>query len=291
MTRQLRARALSSRFEPLAAAEDDAEDDPVRSRLGVVRFAGTSFNPVLRAGCPELTVFLTEDDRSGFAEVWSSPHGVESGEHKAIAYAHDGEYLFCAGRIPPCDEHTYAGRLAFRAALELAAELGYQHVFRMWNYLQDLRPRTYREFLRGQAEAFANRPVTWSGLLGAAVVGSRGGGIAFHFLACRTGNPVTVISASGARGVYLHGRLYFSAPTLDDAADLMSAAKLAHSGVDDGFGLHDVTSLKVYARRPGDLSLARFECDTRLDRTAGVAYLQATLLQEERLVEFEGVAG
>ncbi|MFS8095771.1 hypothetical protein LFM09_01410 [Lentzea alba] len=287
MTRQLRARALSSRFEPLSAVPDD----PARSRLGVVRFTDTSFNPVLRAGHPELTVHLADDDRRGFAEVWTSTRGVESGEHKAITYGHDGEYLFCAGRIPPCDEHTYAGRLAFRAALELAGKLGYHHVFRMWNYLQDLNPQTYREFLLGQAEAFAKRPVTWSGLPAATVIGSRGGGIAFHFLACRTGTPITIIAPSGARGVYVHGRLFFSAPSLDDAEDLMSAANLSHWGIDDGFGLHDVTSLRVYARQPGDLSLARFECDTRLDRETAVAYLQAALLQEERSVEFEGVTG
>lgn len=269
----------------------DVPEDPVRSRLGVVRFAGTSFNPVVRGGHPELTVFLTDDERQGFAEVWTSSRGVESGEHKAIAYAHDGEYLFCAGRIPPCDEHTYASRLAFRAALELAGKLGYHHVFRMWNYLQDLNPRTYREFLLGQAEAFAKRPVTWSGLPSATVVGSRGGGIAFHFLACRSGTPVTIISASGARGVYVHGRLFFSAPSLDAAEHLMSAANLANWGIDHGFGLHDVTSLKVYARHPDDLSLAHFQCDTRLDHETSVAYLQATLLQEDRRLEFDGVTG
>jgi hypothetical protein len=282
MTRQLRSRVLSSTFEPLTSAPDD----PARSRLGVVRFAGTSFNPVLKAGHPELTVHLAEGG-PGFAEVWTTSRSVESGEHKAIVYAHDGEHLFCAGRIPPCNEHTYAGRLAFRAALELAGKLGYHHVFRMWNYLQDLTPQSYREFLLGQAEAFARRPVTWSGLTAATVVGSHGGGIAFHFLACRTGKPVTVLSPSGARGVYLDGRLYFSAPSLDDAEELMSTANLANCGVDDGFGLHDITSLKIYARRPGDLVLD----DTRLDHETGVAYLQATLLHEERALEFEGVAG
>jgi chorismate lyase / 3-hydroxybenzoate synthase len=171
----------------------------------------------------------------------------------------------------------------------VAVKLGYHHVFRIWNYLQDLSPRTYREFLLGQAEAFAKRPVTWSGLPAATVVGSRGGGIAFHFLACRSGTPITIIAPSGARGVYLHGRLFFTAPTLDDAEELMSPATLAQWGIDDGFGLYDVTTLKAYG--PGDLSLARFECDTRLDRAANVAYLQATLLQEDRAVEFEGVAG
>jgi chorismate lyase/3-hydroxybenzoate synthase len=282
MTRQVRARALSSTFEPLTAVPDD----PARARLGVVRFAGTSFNPVVKAGYPELTVHLADEGR-GFAEVWTSPHGVESGEHKAIVYAHDGEYLFCAGRIPPCDEHTYAGRLAFRAALELAGKLGYHHVFRMWNYLQDLNPQTYREFLLGQAEAFARRPVTWSGLTAATVVGSLGGGIAFHFLACRTGKPVTIISPSGARGVYAHGRLYFSAPSLDDAEELISAANLAQWGVDDGFGLHDVSSLKIYARQPGDLS----QVTARLSPGTSVAFLQATLLSQDDAVEFEGVAG
>ncbi|MCP2242550.1 chorismate transformation enzyme, FkbO/Hyg5 family [Lentzea aerocolonigenes] len=286
MTRQLRARALSSKFEPLTAVPED----PARARLGVVRFAGTSFNPVLRAGHPELTVHLAEEGRE-FAEVWTSSRGVESGEHKAIAYAHDGEYLFCAGRIPPCDEHTYAGRLAFRAALELAGKLGYHHVFRMWNYLQDLTPRMYREFLLGQAEAFAKRPVTWSGLTAATVVGTRGGGIAFHFLACRSPKPVTIIAPSGARGVYLHGRLYFSAPTLDDAEHLMSARNLANWGVEDGFGLHDVTSLKVFGPQPADLLLARVEAGTRLDPAASVAHLRATLLREDHATEFEGVAG
>lgn len=282
MTRQLRAHALSSAFEPLTAVPDD----PARSRLGVVRFTGTSFNPVLTAGHPELTVFLAEEGH-GFAEVWTSSRSVESGEHKAIAYAHDGEYLFCAGRIPPCDEHTYAGRLAYRAALEIAGKLGYHHVFRTWNYLQDLTPQNYRDFLLGQAEAFARRPVTWSGLTAATVVGSRGGGIAFHFLACRTGKPVTIISPSGARGVYLNGRLYFSAPSLDDAEKLMSAANLANWGVDDGFGLHDITSLKIYSRQPGDPALT----DPRLDPATSVAYLQASLLQGAPAVEFEGVAG
>lgn len=166
MSRRLRARALSSTFEPLTAVPDD----PARTRLGVVRFAGTSFNPVVRAGYPELTVHLAEEGL-GFAEVWTSARGVESGEHKAIAYAHDGEHLRRAAGVP--------------RGLELAGGLGYHHVFRMWNYLQDLSPRTYREFLRGQAEAFARRPVTWSGLTAATAVGSLGGGMAFHFLTCR----------------------------------------------------------------------------------------------------------
>jgi chorismate lyase / 3-hydroxybenzoate synthase len=283
MTRQLHSRALTSRFEPISG--------PVPGALGVVNYTNTTFNPESRGGHATLNVQLVEDPASSFAEVWCSPRPVESGEHKAIAFSHDGEYLFCAGRIPPCTEHTYAGRLAFRAALELAGTLGYHHVFRMWNYLDDLTPRTYQDFLLGQAEAFAKRPVTWSGLPTATAVRSLGGGTAFHLLACRTGVPVTIIAATGARGTFLHDRLYFSASSLDDVEHLISKANLRDWGIDRGYELSDLTSLKVYVRNPDQMAAVQYDCESRLLAETAVAYLHAGLLHWDRTAEFEGVAG
>lgn len=283
MTRQLNARALSSRFEPITG--------PVPGALGVVNYTGTTFNPESRGGHATLNVHLVDEPANSFAEVWATPRPVESGEHKAIAFSHDGEYLFCAGRIPPCNEHTYAARLAFRAALELAGALGYHHVFRMWNFLEDLTPRTYQDFLLGQAEAFAKRPVTWSGLPTATAIKSLGGGTAFHLLACRTGVPVTIIAPTGARGTFLHDRLYFSASSLDDVEHLISKINLRDWGIDRGYELTDITSLKVYVRHPDQMASVQYDCESRLLAETDVAYLHAGLLHSDRTAEFEGVAG
>jgi chorismate lyase / 3-hydroxybenzoate synthase len=76
---------------------------------------------------------------------------------------------------------------------ELLEKFGYSSVFRMWNFIGDINRdnaeglEVYRDFCRGRAEAFEQCRVDFEQFPAATGIGSRGGGVAFYLLACRSG--------------------------------------------------------------------------------------------------------
>lgn len=185
----------SSKFVSLK--EIDAEP-PLGAALGVVRYTSECSGPRVADGTAELSLHMTGPRESGFAEVWTAGRPVESGRREGIVYAHDGEYLFCAGHIPQGARYAEETKAAYVEALDLMDTLGFKNCFRMWNFVNDINGENadglevYRDFCRGRAEAFEQFRFSGAELPAATGIGSLGGGIAFYFLACRSGAIASV---------------------------------------------------------------------------------------------------
>jgi hypothetical protein len=137
--------------------------------LGVVRYTNTFAGPELCGGHPELTMHMTDDADEGFVELWTTGQPVESGAHGGISYAHDGEYLFCAGRVPPSGIYAEGAKAAYFSAFDVMQSLGYRRILRMWNFIDGINEdnaagmEIYRDFVAVQ-------------LVGVALYGSRHSG-------------------------------------------------------------------------------------------------------------------
>jgi chorismate lyase / 3-hydroxybenzoate synthase len=79
------------------------------------------------------------------------------------------------------------------------------------------------------------------------------------------------------------------AETFANLAALLGPSNLAKSGLERGYDLRDLTGLKVYARRAGDIDLVRGLCAQKFSPHAEVAFLNVDLCRPELLVEIEGV--
>jgi chorismate lyase/3-hydroxybenzoate synthase len=166
--------------------------------LGAVNYTSQAAGPRIGAGFPELDVHMADDENERFAEVWITEEQTSHGERDGIGYAHDGEYFFCAGLIPRMPRYTEATRAAYVTMFELLGEFGYDSVFRMWNFVEDINGdngegrEVYRDFCRGRAEAFEQCAVEFDQFPAATGIGSLGGGIGFYLLACRSGGHVNI---------------------------------------------------------------------------------------------------
>src|SRR5436190_488378 len=71
-----------------------------RHVLGRVVFAEDATAPAICGGVPEIGLHMASPGFDAFTEVWTTDAPPEAGEYQGLVYAHDGEYLFCAGSIP-----------------------------------------------------------------------------------------------------------------------------------------------------------------------------------------------
>jgi chorismate lyase / 3-hydroxybenzoate synthase len=166
--------------------------------LGAVRYGDTSANPQLNDGHPTLLLHMVADPADGFTEVWHTTSPVKSDELNGVVFAHDGEYLFCSGRVAPSTSYARPTRAAYLTALGVAEELGYTNLVRMWNFVNDINQSNgagleiYRDFCVGRAEAFEQKSYLTQQLPAATGIGSLGGGIGFYFIAARAGVRVNI---------------------------------------------------------------------------------------------------
>ncbi|NLU76606.1 hypothetical protein HCC61_28955 [Streptomyces sp. HNM0575] len=157
-----------------------------------MRYTTECVAPELVGGTVESSVHMAVSEDSEFAEVWSAGAVAERDERDGIAWAHDGEYLFCAGLIPPGPSYAEGTRAAYVNALDLMETLGFTNCFRMWNFVNRINEdnadglEVYRDFCRGRAEAFERFRFREAQLPAATGIGALGGGIAFYFLASRS---------------------------------------------------------------------------------------------------------
>lgn len=179
----------SSRFVSLKEADAEKSRD---STLGVVRYTTECVAPHLSEGSVESSLHMADSAEREFAEVWSSGAVAERGERDGIVWAHDGEYLFCAGLIPSGPRYAEGTRSAYFNALDLMETLGFTKCLRMWNFVSRINEdnadglEVYRDFCRGRAEAFERFRFREAELPAATGIGALGGGIAFYFLASRS---------------------------------------------------------------------------------------------------------
>ncbi|MGY3266565.1 chorismate transformation enzyme, FkbO/Hyg5 family [Lysobacter sp. HA35] len=122
--------------------------------LAVVAFgddAPTSDDPRL------IRVALEPREAAPF-EVWRSGGRVAHGRIDDLAYAHDGALLVAAMDVPEVDgDIRAAAEHAYAALRTHTATLGYPHLLRIWNYLDDITvgegdEERYKHFCVGRAE-------------------------------------------------------------------------------------------------------------------------------------------
>lgn len=91
-------------------------------------------------------------------EVWQAGAAVASGRVDDLAYAHDGRLLMAAMDVPEVDGDIRAAAAHAYAALRARTEsLGYPHLLRIWNYIDDITlgegdEERYKHFCIGRAE-------------------------------------------------------------------------------------------------------------------------------------------
>ncbi|MGP3923756.1 FkbO/Hyg5 family chorismatase [Streptomyces sp. 8N616] len=192
------ANTLTSKFTAIKNVGDVPDARPGSRVLGLVNYSDTGTDPQSRNGHVELSIHMADSADKGFSEAWYTGRPTECGVRDGISYAHDGEYLFCAGRIPPATAYTEATRAAYSTIFDLIASLGYRNIFRMWNFVADINGdnaehlEIYRDFCRGRTEAFERHGMPTDQMPAATGIGSLGGGIAFYLLASRSGHRVNI---------------------------------------------------------------------------------------------------
>ncbi|MFC6081194.1 FkbO/Hyg5 family chorismatase [Sphaerisporangium aureirubrum] len=160
--------------------------------LGAIEYSSRVAGPIVRDGHPFMAMPMGDDEVTPFAEVWRTTTGVVTGQHRGLAYACDGEYLFLCGRTEEDADLVTATEEAYLAAFEVVRLLGYPHLARMWNMVHRINEPderggdVYGRFCKGRALAFERGGVPAELLPAATCVGSHGGGVAFYLLACRT---------------------------------------------------------------------------------------------------------
>jgi chorismate lyase / 3-hydroxybenzoate synthase len=107
-----------------------ARRSPQREHLGVIHYSSSPRPPYLKDGVPTLSMHMTHSNKDEFVEVWTAGRPCRSGEHDGLVYAHDGEYLLCAGHVPATEDYREGTRSAYLKAFDLIEDMRYRHVFR-----------------------------------------------------------------------------------------------------------------------------------------------------------------
>lgn len=181
--------------------------------LARIVFSDASGAPCIENGVPTLRLGMCDDARDGFAEIWTSAGPIRSGSFNDLVFAHDDEFLFCAGFIPVSDRYTEATRQTYGHAFALVGELAFPKIFRMWNFIPHINGanqeglEVYRDFCRGRAVAFEQDYAHASGMPAATGIGTWGDGVGFYFLACRE-SPMRHIENSRQTPAYEYPQRY-----------------------------------------------------------------------------------
>jgi FkbO/Hyg5 family chorismatase len=181
--------------------------------LARIVFGEASGRPCIENGVPTLRLAMCDDARDGFAEIWTSAGPIRSGCINDLVFAHNDEFLFCAGFLPVSDRYTDATRETYGDAFALVGELNFPKIFRMWNFIPHINGanreglEVYRDFCRGRAVAFEQDYANASGMPAATGIGTWGDGVGFYFLACRE-SPIRHIENSRQTPAYEYPQRY-----------------------------------------------------------------------------------
>lgn len=173
-----------------AAASDDGIARPggADDVLAVIDF-GTGLPAVSDA--PVVRVPLAQIGSKPLQEVWRSQQPVARGVHDGIRFARNDAVLFGHLRLDEDGSGTLEARTGelYRRVFAAVRELGYPHVWRVWNFFADITGseaglERYRAFCRGRHSALSPiLPRFEQSLPAATTIGSRVPGIVVCFLA------------------------------------------------------------------------------------------------------------
>lgn len=184
------APALSVTYSHAPPAHVLAADDV----LAVVAFGGAP--PA--ADDPRLIHVALASHGPAPLEVWRSTGAVTRARIDDLAYAHDGALLVAAMDVPEHDGDIEAAAAhAYASLLARTEALGYPHLLRVWNYLDDITlgegdAERYKRFCIGRARGLGARFAT-AALPAATAIGrvEANGRLQVYWLASRTpGRPL-----------------------------------------------------------------------------------------------------
>jgi chorismate lyase/3-hydroxybenzoate synthase len=111
-----------------------------------------------RGDDPRLLRVALEPHGDAPLEVWRSRHPVQHGHRDGVSFAHDGRLLFASMELDEAGgDIRRAARDAYAALRARTRDLGYPHLLRAWNYLDDITAgegdaERYKHFCVGRAE-------------------------------------------------------------------------------------------------------------------------------------------
>ncbi|HZX80194.1 MAG TPA: pteridine-dependent deoxygenase [Lysobacter sp.] len=115
-----------------------------------------------RADDPRLIRVELEPHGAAPFEVWRAGAAVTARRVDDLAYAHDGRLLMAAMDVPEVDGDLRAAAVHAYASLRARTEsLGYPHLLRIWNYIDDITvgegdEERYKHFCIGRAEGLGD---------------------------------------------------------------------------------------------------------------------------------------
>ena len=115
-----------------------------------------------RSDDPRLIRVALEPHGRAPLELWRTQAPVRAGRDGDLAFAHDGALLVAAMDVPEHDgDIRDAARVAYAGLRERTEALGYPHLLRIWNYLDDITlgendDERYKRFCVGRAEGLGD---------------------------------------------------------------------------------------------------------------------------------------
>jgi chorismate lyase/3-hydroxybenzoate synthase len=152
--------------------------------------------------CPLLALDLPQLDGSSMVEVWSSDQPVRTQQINGLTVAISGDLLMGSIGVDEQPDISLEATActAYRQLLRQLRELGYPHLWRVWNYFPHINEESqglerYRQFCVGRYQALAEfLPDFPESLPSSTAVGSRSGPLQIYVLAgihpaTHLGNP------------------------------------------------------------------------------------------------------
>lgn len=168
----------------------------IQENLAVVHYGNektsiTSKNNVLHICIPSAQTQLTE--------YWSLLHLTTEDANQRQCHATgtegwcaDGENLFAACLVPDGPELAPVSKQAYMRLIQLAEQLGYANIYRIWNYVGRINDpnnnglERYRDFCLGRADAFEALKYAPTTLPAATGIGFQNGGVVVFLIARKT---------------------------------------------------------------------------------------------------------
>ena len=140
---------------------------------------------------PVVNIPLAPFKKDSYIEVWSGEHPFIYVQEESIQVACNQHYLF--GSVQGWESSALSLEdltcATYQLILDQISELGYPHLFRVWNYFPEINLTNhglerYQQFCKGRHQAFSSQTKKFQTVLPAATaVGTPSGSLQINFLA------------------------------------------------------------------------------------------------------------